>query len=159
MSARQSFLISLLAAIVGGVAAVGVGSWAGWLSGSAAPLAVEAPVLPPVETAAVLPPGAFDPARIYRLGSSGVVTIDAVFADASAANSQGSGFVVSSDGTILTSATSSPTRAAARRARRCALRHGSSSSSTTATGSPPPSSAGTSSRTSAWSESTRGSMH
>ena len=104
VSARQSLLVSLLAAVVGGVAAVGVGSWAGWLGGSAAPLAVEAPVLPPVETAAVLPPGAFDPARIYRLRSSGVVTIDAVFADASAANSQGSGFVVSSDGTILTSA-------------------------------------------------------
>lgn len=104
MRARRSSIVALLSAVVGGVAAVGVGTWAGWLGGGAAPFVVEAPAVQPVETAAVLPAGAFDPARIYRQRSSGVVTIDAVFADGTGAASQGSGFVVSSDGTILTSA-------------------------------------------------------
>ena len=44
---------------------------------------------------------AFDPARIYAVRSPGVVTIFSVFANGDAA--QGSGFVVSSSGTIMTS--------------------------------------------------------
>ena len=93
--------------VAGGVAAVGIGAWVGWIgresaASPAATLPTPTAVLP--EAAGVRLSGTFDPARIYRERSSGVVTIDAVFASGSGAASQGSGLVVSSDGTILTSA-------------------------------------------------------
>ena len=54
-----------------------------------------------------IPAGSFDPARIYGARAPGVVTIDAFFpeiGDADDRASQGSGFVVSPDGYLLTSA-------------------------------------------------------
>ena len=107
MRPRQSAVLAFLAAVAGGVAAVGIGTWAGWIGRepAASPAAtLPAPTTVLSEAAAVQLSGAFDPARIYRQRSSGVVTIDAVFATGSGAASQGLGFVVSSDGTILTSA-------------------------------------------------------
>ena len=113
MLPRQSVALAFLAAVAGGVAAVGIGTWAGWLGGepAAAPAAIPTATLAPQaptpaasEPAAVRSPVAFDAARIYRQRSRGVVTIDAVFAGDPAAVSQGSGFVVATDGTILTSA-------------------------------------------------------
>jgi S1-C subfamily serine protease len=66
---------------------------------------VSAPfVQPSVETAPRVPPllgNGFDPAAIYAARARGVVTI---YADFSGTGSQGSGFVVDDEGTILTNA-------------------------------------------------------
>lgn len=104
MRPRQSVAIAFLAA-------VGIGTWAGWIGGgpAAAPATVAAAPAPaaavaPADPAPASPSAAFDPARIYRQRSSGVVTIDAVYSGNTAAASQGSGFVVATDGIILTSA-------------------------------------------------------
>ena len=53
-----------------------------------------------------IPAGSFDPSRIYATRASGVVTVDAVFPESGDRDqtSQGSGFVVSPDGYVLTSA-------------------------------------------------------
>lgn len=110
MGPRPSVAIAFAAALAGGVAAVGIGTWAGWIGSSTAIAPADTPVVAfatpaPVTAATVaISSGAFEPARIYRQRSSGVVTIDAVFAGAAGVASQGSGFVVSTDGTILTSA-------------------------------------------------------
>ena len=111
MRPRQSVVLAFAAAVAGGIAAVGIGSWAGWIGTSTAVVPIGSSVTtlpiataPAAETAAVVATGVFDPARIYRQRSSGVVTIDAVFGGAASSSSQGSGFVVSNDGTILTSA-------------------------------------------------------
>lgn len=107
MRPRQSVVLAFLAAVAGGVAAVGIGTWAGWIGRDPAvsPVATRPATtiaLPEIATAPTS--GVFDPARIYRQRSSGVVTIDAVFAGGSGSASQGSGFIVATDGTILTSA-------------------------------------------------------
>lgn len=127
-----AFLL-VVAALAGGVAAVGVGSWAGWIGGDNGGPTV---VLPATEAAdgldaesgaaaAITSSGgdAFAAAAIYKQRSSGVVTIFATF-PGDGATAQGSGFVVAGDGTILTSAhvitdagtagTSLPARAASR---------------------------------------------
>ena len=103
--------ISLVAATLGGVVVLLVAAAAGWL-GDPEPKTVFAPApatapLPeddPVtsrSTARPLPGSGFDPARIYAERAAGVVTI---FARFGRAEGQGSGFVVSDDGVILTSA-------------------------------------------------------
>lgn len=106
-------LVAALAAAAGGVAAIGIGKAAGWIDGAetvvvegAGPAPAVAP--PPAE----LPVGQaeeaprFDPAAIYRERSQGVVTIYAVFPDHEegdpTAQAQGSGFVVSPEGYVLT---------------------------------------------------------
>jgi S1-C subfamily serine protease len=103
--------IAVVAAVLGGVAALGVGVAAGWLGGS------ETVVVQRVReggeeqavaarTARPLTGDAFDPAEIYRRRSPGVVTIYALFEGHAegdeAAQAQGSGFVVSPDGYVLT---------------------------------------------------------
>jgi S1-C subfamily serine protease len=111
---RSRRLVSLVivAALLGGLASLGVARLIGW-AGPKKTVVVKAG---PVETVAALPaavrssakplPGNdFEPARIYRERSPGVVTIFAYFGnpdspDAQAA--QGSGFVVSREGYILT---------------------------------------------------------
>ena len=89
-----------------------VGKSAGWLGGGhsttivfrSSPSATE--VAAPAAVGPVAKPligGSFDPARIYAARSSGVVTIFAVYGSSNTAQTaQGSGFVVSREGYILT---------------------------------------------------------
>ncbi len=93
---------------VAGGALVLVVAWAaGWL-GRADRTVVVQEAAPAAEMASAprvrpLIAGSFDPARIYAQRSPGVVTIYSVFGSGSgAASAQGSGFVVSHDGVILT---------------------------------------------------------
>jgi S1-C subfamily serine protease len=105
-------LVALGAAVLGGLAALGIAGATGWLDGTetviverAAPLGGDAPSTA-VSAAKPLEGDAFDPAAIYRERSAGVVTIYALFdghGDANAlAQAQGSGFVTSNEGYILT---------------------------------------------------------
>jgi S1-C subfamily serine protease len=105
---RPRALIAVAAgSAVFGAAAVLLVSWAaGWLHGERRTLVIRE-VAPPVEisTPRVRPllAGGFDPAEIYRRRSSGVVTIYSVYGSGSTESAaQGSGFVVSPDGLILT---------------------------------------------------------
>ncbi|HXY80644.1 MAG TPA: trypsin-like peptidase domain-containing protein [Gaiellaceae bacterium] len=104
-------LLALLCAALGAAAALGIGRSAGLVGGRTTETVVvrgpaaaaPAGTLAAVRTAA-LPLGggsAFSPARIFAARSPGVVT---VFAYAGSSGAQGSGFVVSRDGTILTNA-------------------------------------------------------
>jgi S1-C subfamily serine protease len=94
--------VSLVAAGLGAAAVLLIGSLAGWV-GSEGEVRT---VVVPVETgaagtaAAPLTGNAFDPAEIYARRSPGVVTIYSTFEDER--TSQGSGFVVSGDGHVLT---------------------------------------------------------
>jgi S1-C subfamily serine protease len=98
--------LALAAAAVGGAAALGIGAAAG-LVGARSTETVVVRESPPVRSLpaarAVTPaaPRAFAPARIYALRSPGVVTVFAYFGGTAA---QGSGFVVSRGGAILTNA-------------------------------------------------------
>ncbi len=76
------------------------------MSGSGGALPVEREIARPDSTAKPLAGNVFDPASIYDSRSGGVVTIYAQFDDQPAAEhaAQGSGFVVSREGYILTSA-------------------------------------------------------
>jgi 2-alkenal reductase len=97
--------VSLASALLGAGAALGFGEGAGWLGGTTKTVVGE----PGTTTAgANLPPRVapllgrnFDPAGIYARRSAGVVTIFASFSTGE--ESQGSGFVVSEDGYLLTS--------------------------------------------------------
>jgi S1-C subfamily serine protease len=105
--------VALVAAVLGAAAAVAVGKSAGWLdsgstttqvvtSGAPAPVAAPAAVR---SNGRPLTGNGFDPARIYSSRSAGVVTIYSYFGNPGAAATsaaQGSGFVVSPNGTILT---------------------------------------------------------
>jgi S1-C subfamily serine protease len=116
---RTSRLAALLAvaAALGGAVAVGLSAALGWSGAgdgsetrvvvrtvAAAPAPVAAPAAVRSQ-AGPLSGNAFDPARIYAQRSSGVVTIYAYFGPVSgeeAPASQGSGFVVSRGGYVLT---------------------------------------------------------
>ena len=95
-------------AALGGIVVLLVAWAAGWvgsdrqkqtvvLQESAPAQATSAPVRPAIA-------GVFDPARVYAARAAGVVTIYSVFGSGNSVtgSSQGSGFVVSSDGVILT---------------------------------------------------------
>lgn len=92
----------------GGALLILLAAWgAGWLHGEQQRTVVinEAPAPVEVSSPRVKPllGGRFDPAAIYASRSGGVVTIYSVFGSgAGASASQGSGFVVSRDGVILT---------------------------------------------------------
>jgi 2-alkenal reductase len=114
---RPSALAAIVtvAAVLGGLLAVVAADRTGLLdgttetvfvSGSGAALPVEREIARPDSTAKPLAGNAFDPASIYDSRSGGVVTIYAQFDDRPAAEhaAQGSGFVVSREGYILTSA-------------------------------------------------------
>jgi S1-C subfamily serine protease len=99
--------IALACALAGGLAALAIGELTGWTNGgSTTTVFRSSPVLPSATPAAVGPVpkplagNGFAPSRIYATRSPGVVTIYADYGNDETA--QGSGFVVSRDGYILT---------------------------------------------------------
>ena len=106
--------ISLLCAGLGAVTALAIARGVGWIASSTTQTVVVPATSQPraVSEQAILrsagkplPGNGFDPARLYRERASGVVTIYAFFGNERVATSasQGSGFVVSPQGYILTS--------------------------------------------------------
>jgi len=117
MRAAAVAAIATVAAVLGGGTVVLVGAAAGWLGAErtqtvVVPPAPPAPRSAPVaarSTAKPLAGNTFDPAQIYAARSPGVVTVYTLFGDHSslenqAARGQGSGFVVSPEGHVLTNA-------------------------------------------------------
>jgi S1-C subfamily serine protease len=103
--------LALVAALVGGAAALGIARAAGLLHPSSKTIVLRTPavggVAAPVLAAKPLVGNGFQPAQIYRARSAGVVTVISYFASGAGADAtagQGSGFVVSRSGTILTDA-------------------------------------------------------
>jgi 2-alkenal reductase len=105
--------ITLVAAVLGGGAALGIGKGAGWFDQKTRTVVVNArtssppAALPARATSKVGPISGtgFDPQRIFAQRSPGVVTIFAYFGDPSSETteiSQGSGFVISPKGYVLT---------------------------------------------------------
>jgi 2-alkenal reductase len=102
--------VAIVAALLGALAALGIGNAAGWVGdtdtvivGTPQPRSGD-PASAPLNTAKPLVGAGFQPARIYAARRNGVVTIYALFGndDDAAATQQGSGFVVSDDGLVLT---------------------------------------------------------
>ena len=106
--------VAIVAAVIGGISVLVVGKAAGWLTtGTKKTVIVQTPgVAEPVATsksaaaprAKPLVGNSFDPSQIYALRAPGVVTIYAISGNGGqpAQESQGSGFVVSPKGYILT---------------------------------------------------------
>jgi 2-alkenal reductase len=114
MRAPALAALTVAAALLGGGAALGIGKGAGWLGGgsttstvvvrggTAVPLSLPAAATSKVPA---LPGNRFDPETIFARRSPGVVTIFAYFGDPASAStqiSQGSGFVISRKGYVLT---------------------------------------------------------
>ena len=105
MRAGALAAVSIVAAGLGAAAVLVVGSLAGWIGADAGVRTVVVPTVqtasdPAAPTSTPLVGNGFDPARIYANRSEGVVTIYSYFPNGQRA--QGSGFIVSSDGHILT---------------------------------------------------------
>jgi S1-C subfamily serine protease len=108
MRAGALAVVALVAAVLGSAATLIVGNAVGWIDGDDG--APSSTVVVDASGAASGPAGSgtasplvgarFDPARIYARSTPGVVTIYALFDGGG--RSQGSGFVVSSDGHVLT---------------------------------------------------------
>jgi S1-C subfamily serine protease len=103
--------IAVGCAVLGGVVAVGVGQLTGWTDSSSTTTVFRASPVQPGPTAATaavkpsakpLPGNGFSPSSIYARRSPGVVTIVSVYGNDSGSTRQGSGFVVSPQGYILT---------------------------------------------------------
>jgi 2-alkenal reductase len=103
--------VSLVAAVLGGLAVVVVGHSTGWIGKSTSRTFVVTEGVPAEGASAPLPSNGaksllgsgFDPARLYAARASGVVTIYSFFGSSGGTNAaQGSGFVVSPEGYILT---------------------------------------------------------
>ncbi len=102
----------VVAAALGGGAALGIGKGTGWLDEGTKTVLVRAEAAGPAalpasatSKASPLPGKGFDPERIFAERSPGVVTIFAYFGDPGSRAttiSQGSGFVISSKGYVLT---------------------------------------------------------
>jgi len=107
MRSGAAAVVALVAAALGASAVLLVGKAAGWIDDDVAPTqtivlpaaasGVDAPTAAP---ASPLVGNSFNPAAIYARTSPGVVTIDAIFDGGT--RSQGSGFVVSKQGHVLT---------------------------------------------------------
>ena len=107
-------IAAIVAAVIGGISVLVVGKAAGWVStGTKKTVIVQTPaVAQPVATskspiyrgAKPLVGNGFNPSRIYTMRSAGVVTIYAISGNGTepAQEAQGSGFVVSPKGYILT---------------------------------------------------------
>ena len=101
-------VVTVVAAVLGGGAALGIGKGTGWLDEGTKTVVVkaqpsQAASLPASATSKVLPlqGSSFDPQRIFAARSPGVVTIFAYFGDPrseATERAQGSGFVISSEG-------------------------------------------------------------
>src|SRR5438105_1754466 len=103
----------VVAGALGAAAALGIAAGAGWIGKSTKTVVVTAGSTPAAASlpasvaskAAPLPGNTFEPARIYRERSAGVVTVFAFFGDpnsSSTQGAQGSGFVISPRGYVLT---------------------------------------------------------
>lgn len=109
---RRALLLTAVAASCGAAVALGIGAAAGWIgSGEALRTVTTTKVVSIQERETTqagvgAASGGFDPAAVYEERSPGVVTIYAFFgADGDTrGSSQGSGFVVSEDGHVLTNA-------------------------------------------------------
>jgi S1-C subfamily serine protease len=106
-------IVAIVAAVIGGISVLVVGKAAGWLNtGTRKTVVVQTPAVAQAvatpraalaPTAKPLSGSSFDPSRIYTTRSPGVVTIYALYGNSlSAQEGQGSGFVVSPKGYILT---------------------------------------------------------
>jgi len=112
MRAGSLAAVVVVAAVLGGGAALGIGKGTGWLDQDTKTVVVRAQAsqpsaLPASATSKVpaLSGKGFDPQRIFAQRSPGVVTIFAYFGDPASVDteiSQGSGFVTSARGFILT---------------------------------------------------------
>jgi S1-C subfamily serine protease len=112
VGARVAAAIALVAAVLGGAAALAIAAGAGWVGKQTKTVVVNADglskpsALPAAarSTAKPLVGGRFDPAGIYAQRSPGVVTLFALFGggDNPTEEAQGSGFVISPKGYILT---------------------------------------------------------
>jgi 2-alkenal reductase len=112
MRAGSLAALAVVAAVLGGATALGIGKGAGWLDAGTKTVVVraqpsQAAPLPAAATSTVaaLPGKAFDPQRIFAERSPGVVTIFAYFGNPGSQDtqvSQGSGFVTSPRGYVLT---------------------------------------------------------
>jgi 2-alkenal reductase len=108
---RSSVALAFAAAVCGGVVVLAVAKAAGWLHRAPATVVVPAPSrasdAAPVVAAKPLVGNGFQPAQIYRKRVAGVVTVTSYFdssAGTAARAGQGSGFVVSNGGLVLTNA-------------------------------------------------------
>ena len=112
MRAGRLAAVTIVAAALGGGAALGIGKGAGWLGQGTRTVVVKAQTAAPAalpasatSKAAPIPGKDFDPERIFAERSPGVVTIFAYFGNPASQDteiSQGSGFVISRKGYVLT---------------------------------------------------------
>jgi S1-C subfamily serine protease len=102
---RPLAVVGFTCAALGAAAVLLLARAAGWLGADLQTVVVQETVPAEVAVAPVRPAigGTFDPARVYAARSPGVVTIYSVFGKGNNVTaSQGSGFVVTRDGVILT---------------------------------------------------------
>lgn len=103
--AVRTFPVALASALAGALVALGIAHWSGWFGGANRTVVIPEAVSPaavatPVRAAKPVLGNGFDPSALYSARSPGVVTI---YAEFGVTESQGSGFVVTRTGLILTS--------------------------------------------------------